>query len=41
MYFKVLDYVMWPLIAMSINGIAALVDVSPVDLYKLTQLISQ
>ncbi len=41
MYFKVLDYVMWPLIAISISGVAALVDVSPVDLYKLTQLISQ
>jgi Zn-dependent protease len=34
MYFKVLDYVMWPLIAIAIGGIAALVDVSPVDLYN-------
>ena len=41
MLLKILDYVMWPLVAITIQIVAALVDVSAVDIYRLTQLISQ
>jgi Zn-dependent protease len=41
MLLKILDYVMWPLVAITIQVVAAIFDVSPVDIYRLTQLISQ
>ncbi len=41
MFLHVLDYVMWPLVAITVDLVAALFGVSPVDLYKLTMLMSR
>ena len=40
LFTKVLDYVMWPLIAFTIQMLAAVVDVPVLDLYKLLKLLS-
>jgi Zn-dependent protease len=40
MLLKVLDYVLWPLVALTISGVATAFNVSPTDLYKLTMLMS-
>ncbi len=40
LFTKVLDYVMWPFIAFTIQMLAAVVDVPVLDLYKLLKLLS-
>ncbi len=40
MFLKVLDYVLWPLVAITINVVGTVFDVSPVKLYELTMLMS-
>lgn len=40
LFTKVLDYVMWPFIAITIQMLAAVVDVPVLDLYKLLKLLS-
>jgi len=40
MFLKVLDYVMWPLVAITVDVITMLFNVAPGDLYKLTMLLS-
>ena len=41
LFLKVLDYVMWPLVALTIQVIGTLFNVAPADLYKLTMLMSR
>ena len=41
LFTKVLDYVMWPFIAITIQMLAAVVDVPVLDLYKLLKLLSK
>ncbi len=41
LFSKVLDYVMWPFIALTIQVIAAAADVPVLDLYKLLKLLSK
>ncbi len=41
LFTKVLDYVMWPFIAFTIQMLAAVVDVPVLDLYKLLKLLSK
>ena len=41
LFTHVLDYVMWPLVTISIQGVAALADISVLDLYKLLKLLSK
>jgi Zn-dependent protease len=41
LFLKVLDYVMWPLVALTIQVIGTLFNVSPADLYKLTMIMSK
>lgn len=40
MLLKVLDYVLWPMVAIAVDGVATVFNVSPQDLYKLTLLMS-
>jgi len=40
MLLKVLDYVLWPMVSVAVDGVATLFNVSPLDLYKLTLLMS-
>lgn len=40
MFLKILDYVLWPLVTITIEAIALPFNVSPTDLYKLTMLMS-
>ncbi len=41
MFTHVLDVVMWPLVTITIQGVAALADISALDLYKLLKLLSK
>ena len=41
LFAKVLDYVMWPFIALTIQILAAVADVPVIDLYKLLKLLSK
>ncbi len=41
MFTHVLDAVLWPLVTIAIQGIAALADISVLDLYKLLKLLSK
>lgn len=41
MFAKVLDYVMWPFVALTIQGVAAIADVPVLDLYKLLRMLSK
>jgi len=40
MLLKVLDYVLWPLVGVAVDGVATLFNVAPRDLYQLTLLLS-
>ncbi len=41
MFTHVLDVVLWPLVTIAIQGVAALADISVLDLYKLLKLLSK
>jgi len=41
MFMRVLDYVMWPLVALTVNLVGTLFNVSPLKLYELTMLMSK
>lgn len=41
LFTHVLDYVLWPLVTLTMQGVAALVDISVIDLYKLLKLLSK
>jgi Zn-dependent protease len=41
LFTKVLDVVMWPLVTLTIQFVATLSDVAPLDLYKLLKLLSK
>ena len=41
MFTHVLDVVMWPLVTITIQGVAALADISVLDLYKLLKMLSK
>ena len=41
MFMKVLDHVMWPLVAITLQMVAAIGDVPVLDLYKLLRLLSK
>ena len=41
MFTHVLDVVMWPLVTIAIQGVAALADIPVLDLYKLLKLLSK
>jgi Zn-dependent protease len=41
MFAKVLDHVMWPLVAVTIQVVAAVTDVPVLELYKLLQMLSK
>jgi Zn-dependent protease len=41
MFTHVLDVVMWPLVTITVQSIAALLDISAMDLYKLLKLLSK
>ena len=41
LFTHVLDYVMWPLVTITLQAVAALVDISVLDLYKLLKLLSK
>jgi len=41
MFTHILDYVMWPLVTLTIQVVATAVDVAPLDLYKLINMLSK
>ncbi len=41
MFTHVLDYVMWPLVTITIQMVATVFDVAPLDLYKLINILSK
>ena len=41
LFTKVLDYVMWPLVTVTIELVSALLGIASIDLYKLIQILSR
>ena len=41
LFTKLLDYVMWPLVTVTIELVSALLGIASIDLYKLIQILSR